>query len=64
VHVDETREHVDDAAGPDAAGDVNGQALAGPLFDDGQTLERLPVGARVLLHGYACSSLEALAFDL
>jgi hypothetical protein len=47
VHADEAGEHVDDAPGPDAAGDLDRQAFARPLVDNRQALERLPVRTRV-----------------
>jgi hypothetical protein len=42
------REHLDDALGADAAGDIDGEALARVLVDDGEALERLPVRAGVV----------------
>ena len=47
VDAHETGEHVDDAARADAAGDVDGEALARPLVDDGEALELLAIGAGV-----------------
>src|SRR6188768_2991304 len=47
VLTDEAREHLDHAFGADRARDVDGQALAGELVDDGQTLELLTIGTGV-----------------
>ena len=47
VDADELREHLNHAAGSDPTRDVDRQAFAGPLVDDRQALERLPVGAGI-----------------
>jgi len=47
MHADELCQHLDDAARPDPAGDVDREAFARPLVDDRQALQRLSVGARV-----------------
>src|SRR5205823_5526649 len=47
VHADEPGELVDDPCRADAARDFDGEALPGPLVDDGQALELLSVGAGV-----------------
>ena len=43
MHADELREDIDHPTGADAAGHVNRQALPGPLVDDRQVFERLPI---------------------
>ena len=43
VHADELREDLDHPTGADAAGHVNRQAFTGPLVDDRQAFERLPI---------------------
>ena len=43
VHADELREDLDRPTGADAAGHVNRQAFTGPLVDDRQAFERLPI---------------------
>ena len=47
MHTDEPREDLNDAAGSNAARDVDRQALARELVDDGQTLQRPAVGAGI-----------------
>ena len=42
------RQHVDDVPRANAARDLDGEALARPLVDDGRTLQRLAVGATVV----------------
>src|SRR6476661_2973133 len=44
---DQPRQHLDHALRTDAAGDVDGQALARELVDDRQTFEALPVGTGI-----------------
>ena len=41
-------QHLDDAAGADAAGHIDRQALAGPSVDDGQALQCLSIRTRVI----------------
>ena len=47
VNAHESREHLDEVAGANAAGDVDGEALPRPLVDDGEAFELLAVRARV-----------------
>ena len=44
---DQSGKHFDHTAGTDAAGDIDGQALAGELVDHGEALQALAVGAVV-----------------
>src|SRR6476620_9829843 len=44
---DQPRQHLDHALRTDAAGDVDGQALARELVDDCQTFQALPVGTGI-----------------
>ena len=48
MSADEPRQHLDDVPRANAARDLDGEALAGPLVDDGQTLQLLAVGATVV----------------
>ena len=47
VDAHELRQHLDDAAGSNAAGDVDRQAFPRELVDDRQALQRAAIGARV-----------------
>ena len=47
VNADKLREHLDDPAGADAAGDIDRQALPRELIDHRQALQLLAVGAGV-----------------
>src|ERR1017187_1194322 len=47
VHAHELRQDLNDAAGPNAAGHIDRQGFPRPFVDDGQTLQLLPVRARV-----------------
>ena len=48
MSADEPRQHVDDVPRANAARDLDGEALAGPLVDNAQTLQLLAVGATVV----------------
>ena len=48
MSADEPRQHLDDVPRANAARDLDGEALAGLLVDDGQTLQLLAVGAMVV----------------
>lgn len=47
MNADEPREHLDHAARADAAGNIDGQALAGVLIDPREALQLLAVGTGV-----------------
>ena len=47
METDESGEHLDDTARPNAAGHIDREAFTGELIDDGQALERAAIGAGV-----------------
>ena len=44
---DERFKHLDDATGTNAPGDIDGKCFMGPLVDDGEALELLPIRTRI-----------------